>query len=60
MVDYYRTTFSSEAHRSGRSAIGIIVDLVLGAVSVVVAILFFFTLLVPRLDPRGWNYPLWD
>ncbi|MBO7331234.1 MAG: endonuclease/exonuclease/phosphatase family protein [Alistipes sp.] len=55
MADYYRTTFSSEAHRSGRSAIGIIVDLVLGAVSVVVAILFFFTLLVPRLDPRGWG-----
>lgn len=55
MADYYRTTFSSESRRSGRSTIGLVFDLLLGGVTVLVALLFLLVLFVPRLDPRDWG-----
>ena len=55
MSDYYRTTYSSAARKSGRSVIGIIADVVLFVITLVVAFLFIITLFVPRLDPRSWG-----
>ncbi|MBR5334576.1 MAG: endonuclease/exonuclease/phosphatase family protein [Alistipes sp.] len=55
MSDYYRTTYSSTARRSGRSVVGIVADLLFAVVTVLITSLFVMTLLVPRLDPRGWG-----
>ena len=55
MADYYRTTYSSGSRREGRSAVGIIADMVVGVITVAVTLLFVVTLFVPHLDPRNWS-----
>ena len=55
MADYYRTTYSSGSRREGRSAVGIIADMVVGVITVAVTLLFIVTLFVPHLDPRNWS-----
>ena len=55
MAEYYRTTYSSQSQRSGRSVVGLVIDLLMGVVTLAVVVLFVLTLLVPRLDPRNWG-----
>ena len=55
MADYYRTTYSSGSRREGRSAVGVIADMVVGVITVAVTLLFIVTLFVPHLDPRNWS-----
>lgn len=55
MADYYRTTYSSGSRREGRSAVGVIADMVVGVITVAVTLLFVVTLFVPHLDPRNWS-----
>ena len=55
MAEYYRTTYSSQSQRSSRSVVGILLDLLMGVVTLAVVVLFVLTLLVPRLDPRNWD-----
>ncbi|MBR7115101.1 MAG: endonuclease/exonuclease/phosphatase family protein [Alistipes sp.] len=56
MADYYGKTYSSSRRtRRKRSAIGNLIDVVMGVVTIGVATLFILTLIVPRLDPREYN-----
>jgi endonuclease/exonuclease/phosphatase family metal-dependent hydrolase len=55
MAEYYRTTYGSDRRQERKSVLATIVDAVMIAVTVVVALTFFFTLLVPVLDPRRWG-----
>ena len=54
MADYYKTSYSSSGgrRRNQRSAAGLIVDILVGVVTLVVVALFITTLFVPTLDPR--------
>lgn len=54
MADYYKTSYTSSGgrRRNQRSAAGLIVDILVGVVTLVVVALFITTLFVPTLDPR--------
>lgn len=54
MADYYKTSYTSSGgrRRNQRSAAGLIVDILVGVVTLVVVALFITTLFVPMLDPR--------
>ena len=56
MADYYGKTYSSSRRtRRKRSAVGNLIDVVMGAVTLGIVTLFILTLIVPRLDPREYN-----
>lgn len=58
MAEYYgKSSYSSSSrrHRGGRSAVGTMLDLVVGVMTLAVVALFILTLFVPKLDPREWG-----
>ena len=58
MADYYGSTYSSSSgHRKNqRSATGLLLDVVMGVVTLCVLLLFVTMLFVPTLDPREWGW----
>ena len=55
MAEYYGKTYSSLARNRRRSALGLLIDMMMGVVSLCVVVLFIATLFVPVLDPREWG-----
>ena len=57
MADYYGRSYSSPSgrRRNQRSASGLLLDIVMGVVTLCVVALFIATLFVPTLDPREWS-----
>ncbi len=58
MADYYGSTYGSVSGRRKRqrSAAGLLLDMVMGVVTLGVVALFVATLFVPTLDPREWGW----
>ena len=58
MADYYGSTYGSVSGRRKRqrSAAGLLLDMVMGVVTLGVVALFVATLFVPMLDPREWGW----
>lgn len=58
MADYYGSTYGSVSGRRKRqrSATGLLLDMVMGVVTLGVVALFVATLFVPMLDPREWGW----
>lgn len=58
MADYYGSTYGSVSGRRKRqrSAVGLLLDMVMGVVTLGVVALFVATLFVPMLDPREWGW----
>ena len=57
MADYYGSTYGSSGRRKNqRSAAGLLLDMVMGVVTLCVVTLFVATLFVPMLDPREWGW----
>lgn len=58
MADYYGSTYGSVSGRRKRqrSAAGLLIDMVMGVVTLGVVALFVATLFVPMLDPREWGW----
>lgn len=54
MGDYYKSSYTSSGgrRRNQRSATGLIIDIIVGVITLVVVALFLTTLFVPSLDPR--------
>ena len=54
MGDYYKSSYTSSGgrRRNQRSATGLIIDILVGVITLVVVALFLTTLFVPSLDPR--------
>ena len=54
MGDYYKSSYTSSGgrRRNQRSAMGLIIDIFVGVITLVVVALFLTTLFVPSLDPR--------
>ena len=55
MAEYYGKSYSSIARNRRRSALGLLLDVMMGVVSLCVVVLFVATLFVPVLDPREWG-----
>jgi endonuclease/exonuclease/phosphatase family metal-dependent hydrolase len=52
-AEFYKTSYSSSsAKKRGRSFIGYVVDSLLLLVTIAVVVLFFLTLVVPKIDPH--------
>ena len=55
MAEYYGKSYSSIARNRRRSSLGLLLDVMMGVVSLCVVVLFVATLFVPVLDPREWG-----
>ena len=52
-AEFYKTSYSSSsAKKRGRSFIGYVVDSLLLIATIAVVVLFFLTLVVPKIDPH--------